>query len=273
VALSGAALVAPACTVGGGTGTASGELMVNGCNSDDTLKEPQPYNLRPTFFAGEPIEDICPLPGPCHAPHINRLVIRMQRIANRPVEVNDTLYFDIQNAREVARCVQGHIKDDGSPDWDTRLVTGPDGTTIQGLSWCVPAGGSVGVDGGANTVARINLSTQDYVRASLVPLFTCGEARVVGVSLPGAGSWIDFEYFGSAAEPQLPPEKRTGVDNDFKVEFGQRLRAHFHMVLGDQHVTYAMQTHMAVPEDDIRGILDGWFDFDLERGRAAQPFP
>ena len=46
-----------------------------------------------TFFAGEPIEDIA---GVAVAQPTNRLIIRMQRNGNR-IEVNDTLYFDIQN--------------------------------------------------------------------------------------------------------------------------------------------------------------------------------
>ena len=30
---------------------------------------------------------------------------------------------------------------------------------------------------------------------------------------------------------------------------------------------------MPIPTPLIGGTLDGYFDFDLERGRAAQPFP
>jgi hypothetical protein len=119
--------------------------------------------------------------------------------------------------------------------------------------------------------ARINLSTQDYVRASLVPLFTCNETQVAGVALPG--SWIDFQDFGSAAQPQLPADMRQAPDNDFKVEFGERLRARFHVVLGDQHVVDSIRRREAIPDSHISGVLDGWFDFDLERGRAAQPYP
>lgn len=280
--LAALALAPPACTVGGGSGTASGELTVQGCDEDDSLSMGKPYNLSPKFFAGEPIEDICPLPGPCKSPHVNRLVIRMQHIANRPVEVNDTLYFDIQDARNVARCIRGRIDPmTGQPDWDTRLVTDADGLPIPGLPWCdwnsAPDGGAGGpADAGTAMtapLARINLSAQDFVRGSLVPLFTCGEARVTGVSKPGAGSWIEFQDFGAAAQPQKPPMERDKVDNDFKVDFGQRLRAHFRFDLQDQHYVWAIQQHMAIPDQDIGGYLEGWFDFDLERGRAAQPFP
>lgn len=287
------ALSASACTVGGGSGTADGELMVLGCNSDDTFKTPQPYFLSPSFFAGQPIEDICPLPGPCNSEHTNRLVIRMQHTANRPVEVNDTLIIDVQDSVKTARCIRGGTVA-GRPTWDTRDITNVDGKLIPGVPWCdwsahpdggadaaatdvdggVPDGGSSGGDGGVEMTAafaRINISTQDFVRASLVPLYTCPEARVVGVALPG--SWIEFQSFGTAAQPDVPADMRTPVGNDFKVEFGQRLRANFHLILGDQHMVEAIRTNMFVPAPHITGVLTGSFDFDLERGRAAQAFP
>ncbi len=226
---------------------------------------------------------MCPPPGTCLGPHMNRLVIRMQRSGNR-IEVNDTLYFDIENALQVAECLRGQT-DGGAPEWDTRLVTAADGTMIPGLPWCdwrpVPDGGvpdagapDASVDAAADAgtvppvgmraqVPRINLSTQDYVRASLNPLATCDEARSVAVALPG--SWIQFDEFGSALSTAAP-------SNDFKVNFGERLHATFHLELGDEAVQYAIQTRAAVPAARIGGSLDGYFDFDLQRGRAAQPF-
>jgi hypothetical protein len=284
-------VVAGGCTVGAGSGSASGTLFDIGCNQSDSLKTPEPYSLHPTFFAGEPIEDVCPPPGQCSGPHMNRLIIRLQQTGNR-VEVNDTLYFDIENAYKVAQCVRGQTKG-GAPQWDPRLVTAPDGTPVPGLPWCdwnaadvdggaadaaAPDAGGVdagATDGGAPVAmtaarARINISTQDFVQAALAPLYTCVEARSVAVALPG--SWIEFQDFGSAVQT-MAPELRTDVNGDFKVDFGQRLRATFHLVLGDQAVAYATKTHALVPDARIGGQLDGAFDFDLDRGRAAQPFP
>ena len=298
------ALAASACTVGSGAGSAVGSLFVVSCddsNSRAQMNPAPPYSLDPTFFAGEPIEDVCPSPGTCPGPHMNRLLIRLQRTGNA-IEVTDTLYFDVDNALQVAECLRGQVKN-GVPSWDTRLVTGADGATIPGLPWCdwraVPDGGVAdagGADGGVAdaaaadsgaadagaadagppvvmtaTIPRINLSTQDYVRASLAPLGTCVDARSVAVALPG--SWIEFQNFGSADQSNLPPAMRTDLDGDFKVNFGERLRASFHLVLGDEAVEYAIQTRAAVPAARIGGELDGMFDFDLERGRAAQPFP
>jgi hypothetical protein len=162
------------------------------------------------------------------------------------------------------------------------------------MPWCVPATAVAGADGGAPGAgdagapdggavdgggiapmpgyAVINLSTQDYVQAQLAPLYTCVEARSVAVALPG--SWIQFQSFGSAIQNNIPnPDDRGALSGDFKVDFGQRLQASFHLVLGDQAIEYAMKTHSLVPDQRISGSLDGTFDFDLDRGRAAQPFP
>ncbi len=275
-----------ACTVGSGAGSADGSLFVTSCDKDNSYATAKKFSLNPTFFAGEPIEDVCPVLETCSGPHVNRLVIRLQRTGNA-IEVNDTLYFDIEDALQVALCLQGQVKN-GQPTWDTRLVTAADGSAIPNLRWCdwtaQPDGGvsdagaidagapldAAGGDAGAPVMKtavypRINLSTQDYVRASLDPLETCDEARAVAVALPG--SWIEFQNFGSAEDPNTTPT------NDFKVNFGERLRANFHLILGDQAVEYAIQSRYAVPTARIGGSLDGYFDFDLERGRAAQPFP
>lgn len=286
----GLTLATGACTVGEGTGSAVGTLFDVGCDGNDSLEPPgKPYSLQPTFFAGEPIEDICPPPGQCAGPRMNRLIIRLQHNGNR-IETNDTLYFNVQNSYKVAQCVRGQTKG-GVAAWDTRLVMAPDGTPIAGLPWCdwnagavdggiADAGAAGAPDAGAPDAgapammaapyARINLSTQDFVQASFAPLHTCVEARSVAVALPG--SWIEFHDFGSARQGGTA-DTRTDVTGDFKVNFGERLRASFHLVLGDQAVTYATMTHAAIPDQRIGGSLDGSFDFDLERGRAAQQFP
>lgn len=283
-----AAVLSGGCTVGEGTGSAMGTLRDVGCNQANSLKAAQPYTLAPQFFAGEPIEDVCPLMGQCSGPRTNRLIIRMQHTGNR-VEVNDTLYFDVHDSRQVARCVRGRTVG-GVPDWDLRNITAPDGSPIPGVSWCdwnaatfdgglADAGTDAGnPDGGALPPfvmtaprARINLSTQDFVQASLAPLYTCVEARSVAVALPG--SWIEFQDFGLAAQPAVPPDERQMVNDDFKVDFGQHLSATFHLILGDQAVEYAIKTNAYVPDPKIGGTLDGFFDFTLDRGRAAQAFP
>lgn len=278
-------LVGVGCGVGDGAGNAVGTLFVRGCRPlllGDALP---PYDLKPTFFAGQPIEDYCPPPGNCSGERTNRLIIRMQRFG-RSVQVDDTLFVDIENSVKVARCIRGQVKG-GEQIWDHRNVLNPDGTPTDipfcDWSWGVAAAdGGVqdgGVtDGGAGVAplmtaprARIHLSTLDYVRATLMPLESCNEQRLAGVALPG--SYIEFEDFGTAAQSDLPPDQRTAIGDDFKVLFGERLRATFHLELDDQRVTTAKHERDLVPIANLAGVIDGYFDFDLDRTRAAQPFP
>lgn len=286
VALAGALLLA-GCGVGDGTGAAVGTLFVNGCRPVALDGAFPDYDLKPTFFAGQPIEDICPPPGNCPGERTNRLIIRMQRTGKR-VEVDDTIYIDIENSVEVARCIRGLVEK-GVPTWDTRYVLNPDGspTDIPFCDWNWIGGGDGGVsdggvpdggapDGGAGAGPpmtaphpRINLSTLDYARGSIMPLGSCIEQRLVGVALPG--SYIEFQDFGSAVRNGVAAENE--IDGDFKVLFGERLRATFHLVLGDQRVTMAMKNRDAIPNPKIGGVINGNFDFDLDRTRAAQPFP
>jgi len=126
IALLLAGVAAGGCTVGSGVGSAKGSVYVLGCTPDGDFSS-NTFDLQPSFFAGEPIEDIS------QGGHINRLFIRMQRSGNR-IEVNDTLSFDVVNSYEVARCVRGRTVN-GLPNWDTRTVTAADGTPT-GQVWC-----------------------------------------------------------------------------------------------------------------------------------------
>jgi hypothetical protein len=247
------------CTVGSGVGAASGDVYVFSCSCTafecsggtdmGSLSMPAPFDLSPHFFAGEPIDDIS------RARIVNnRMILRMMRTGNR-IEVNDTLYFDVQSAYEVARCVRGRTMG-GQPDWDTS-------------GWCDWTGGQ-----GGNVVAerpRIMIGPLLPVRSSLSLMYSCNFARVVGVAVDG--SWIEFQDFGSAAQPDLPPEMRDEVAGSFKVDFGSRLRANFQIELDDERRIAAMKNFDPIPMQEIKGSLTGSFDFDLERGRAAQLFP
>jgi hypothetical protein len=246
-----------ACSVGDGAGQANGLLFVVACgvNGENygTPESPKEFRLSPEFFAGEPIEDIG------EGPRTNRLLIRMQRSGNR-IEVSDILYFDVQNAYEIARCVRGGTANAPEAldfcDWSD---VPPAESTLPG---CQPAAPGMR--------ARIRINDVGKMRSSLSPLFTCNTARTVAVAVEG---WIDFIAFGRATQPDKAPELRDPVAHDFKVDFGERLSANFHLVLRDQAVVTAEREMDPVPEERIGGVLDGCFDFELERGRAAQPFP
>jgi len=224
-----------ACTVGSGSGSAKGPLWVLGCRSGLPGG-----NLgtpaAPSNFSLDPIFFAGePIEDVSKTVHENRLVIRMQRNGG-PIEYNDTLSFDVSNSYEVARCIRGRTVG-GVGDWDMS----PDLD-----NWCDWSGAGATVDGGAVVDhPRIALTPKSYVQASLALLSTC------------------------------PLEEGTALDpnGDFKVNFGDRLRASFHVELEDDRVITAQRMNLPEPSPRIGGVLDGQFDFDLERGRAAQPFP
>jgi hypothetical protein len=255
--------LAAGCTVGEGSGTATGMIWIVGCVEGRDYGTPEmmhDFDMSPTFFAGEPIEGIG------DGPPENRINIRMQRDGNA-AEINDTIYFDVPNSYEVARCLRGRTVN-GVGDWD--MSTG----TIYAMStgdWCEPMGAA---DGGP----RIRLRPRGPVAASFEPLYTCQSSahppsivNVTGVALDG---WIDFQDFGRAEQVELAPEARSKVEADFKVAYGDRLRASFHIDLADQRVvTTEIIGQVLPPAPRIGGTLDGTFDFDLARGRSAQTFP
>jgi hypothetical protein len=79
-------------------------------------------------------------------------------------------------------------------------------------------------------------------------------------------SWIDFSEFGSASSGNVAPT--------FKVEFKQRIKAdRYHVDLIDDRVIGAARLLEPPPPPEFIGVMDGNFDFVLERGQGAQTFP
>src|SRR5439155_14822614 len=89
-----------ACKAGEGTGTAQGSLFMLNCkgygNDEGTIANPKMFDLKPSFFAAEPIEE-----GDKYF-KVNRLIIRMQP-TGRSRELNDALTFDVPDSLQVAR--------------------------------------------------------------------------------------------------------------------------------------------------------------------------
>lgn len=267
------------CTVGGGSGAADGTLFEIGCThapltADGGVNAPVPYSLKPVFFAGSPIEDLS-----TSSMHMNQLEIRMQN-NGLAIQYADDLFFDILNSYEVARCVRGQTKN-GQPQWNV-TETLPDGSAVLWCDWSDTVGGSDGgvaadagapLDGGMSVMAsapRIHLTPYTDVRASFVTYSTCGVTDITAVAADG---WIQFQNFGSA-EQGGPTEDRGAIPTDFVIQYSDRLRATFHVVLTDSAIIAAKQENRPPPQEArMGGTLDGYFDFNLERGRAAQPFP
>jgi hypothetical protein len=243
---------AAGCTVGEGSGEAVGALYVKGCHEGDygEPEAPRYYNLRPEFFAAEPIEDIK------KDGTRNRIAIRLQN-SGKSLESNDYLQFDIVSSYEVARCLRGMNKLD--PE------------TAAFCHW--PTG---------QTWPRLRIGPNLPVRASLALRDTCPQATLVGTARDGDGarsdvivplppeqwrSWIELSEFGVARTRDVAP--------NFRVEFNEQLRAEaFHVELIDDKVIDAeRRREPPPPAPDLTGVLDGNFDFELEWGQGAQTFP
>ncbi len=280
------ALSVGGCSVGKGVGAASGLLYEYGCSKNGdycdssgecgTEAAPVAYDLRPTFFAGEPIDDLREH-NSGSAIMNNRLTIRLQR-SGKQIELNDVLTFDVTSSYEVARCVRGRVdKDTGANDWDEANCyrdpandTGPGRMRVQ-FDSPVHAGLTLMATCSANLVASAVSYTPvplDYV-ATPNPVVTDGNWD----------SWVEFQEFGSAAQRDLAPVDWSAIEGKFHVQLGDRIYATaFKLTLVDEQVVNAAINNLPRPASSIGGTLGGdpstgRFDFDLERGQGAQFFP
>lgn len=283
-----------ACSVGQGVGAANGAIYVYGCSKNGdysasgvtgTWQTPAPYDLQPTFFAGEPIDDLREYSSSTNAIMSNRLIIRLQS-SGQQYERVDVLTFDVVSSYEVARCVRGRVDPTtGTGDWD------PDD--------CFRAS-----DDGPG---RFRLQWDSSVRAALTPNGTCPGpqptqigpvdlvADAVSAPVPASyvttpsqptpdgnwSSWVELQEFGGAAQRNKAPMDRDPISGKFRVSYGDRLYASaFQLALIDDGVVYAAETNQPlrnpqqpVLDSSIGGTLSGNFDFNLARGQGAQAFP
>jgi hypothetical protein len=263
------------CRVGTGVGAADGALYVRQCTVEADYGSPampKPYRLDPQFFAGEPLEDL-KKDGPD-----NRLIIRLQRSGKR-IEVNDLLTFDIVDMYTVARCVAGIDRDTKSCWWGPNL-TGPPRVRI-GIDFPIRSNfvprTTCPYDMGRHAPAAIGAYLVATAMADDLNGLGLTPDPPIHTKAGGWDSWIEFAQFGSASPeggaPCLDPKVELPC-LDFKVEFGERLHAsRFHLTLTDDRVLKAAHLLQPLPRSDISGLLDGYFDFDLERGQGAQTFP
>ncbi len=291
-------LVAPAlagCSVGKGVGSAKGAIYALGCwstgNGDysadgipGTWQTPAPYNLGPTFFTGEPIDDLREY-GSGTGIMSNRLIIRLQSSGNE-IDLIDVLTFDVLSSYEVARCVRGRIDSaTGVGDWDPTdcYVASPNGPGRFRLQWdsnvrsaLTPNGTCSGA--GPTDELRANL-VADAIAAPVPPSYVTATPPVV---TDGSwSSWVEFQEFGSASQWDKAPTARDPVDGKFSMVFGDRIYASaFQLTLIDDGVVTAAETNQPLEDPSnpsldsrIGGTMSGYFDFDLARGQGAQAFP
>jgi hypothetical protein len=271
------------CSVGKGVGAASGKIFELGCSSAGdyycssgecaTEAKPKPYDLRPTFFAGEPIDDLREHSSGSAIMN-NRLTIRLQR-SGKQIEQNDVLTFDITTSYEVARCVRGRVdRDTGANDWDEANCfragdTGPGRMRVQ-FDSPVRAALTLRATCSANLVASaVSAPVPLSYTATPNPVVTDGSWD----------SWVEFQEFGGAAQADRTPLMREAIDRKFRIELGNRIYAtSFALTLVDDQMVNEAINNLPRQASRLGGTLGGdpttgRFDFDLERGQGAQFFP
>ncbi len=275
------------CSVGKGVGAASGTLYEYGCTKNGdycsspgvcgTEASPVPYDLKPSFFAGEPIDDLREYSSSSQNEIMsNRLIIRLQR-SGKKIELNDVLTFDVMSSYEVARCVRGRVDATTGNDWDEANCyrasdNGPGRLRVQ-FDSSVLASLTLRATCTANLVAS--------AVAAPVPVPPSNYATTPNpVVTDGAwASWVEFQEFGGASQVDKAPQDRDAINPKFRVELGQRIYATaFALTLVDNEVVTAAIENLQKPNSRIGGTLGGdpttgRFDFDLQRGQGAQFFP
>jgi hypothetical protein len=269
-----------ACSVGSGVGAASGDVYVYGCSSNGdfgTQKEPVHYDLKPTFFAGEPIDDLREY-GSGTEIRNNRLIIRLQS-SGKQIEYTDVLTFDVAISYEVARCVRGRVDTStGTPinDWGPDCYrASDDGPGRMRLQWDSSVRASLTL----KSTCPVTISKMEYANlvadavSAPVPQSYATAPRP-SVSDGNWDSWIEFKELGGASQYNRTPDKRDQVKPDYRVAYGDRIYATaFSLTLIDDGVVNAAMNNLPKPDSSIGGTMQGWFDFDLRRGQGAQSFP
>lgn len=250
-----------ACTdLGVGSGSVMGRIDVPACSFDQNndgkpvpYQHEEPYNFKPTFFAGSPI-DADPLNGPRFP--ANQMVIRVQPHALRKEDA-DVLIVWVFDSAAVARCVRGAMPE-GGPEWDPMVC---DRTMAQDRQPGRMLVGMTSEQVGA-FLALNHSCPQGFVSANA--LGACTDDSCPDVALcPGRNSWITFSEFG-----RIPADRTKAISPRFKVNDGDTIEASdFHLELCDGATVRAKLDNMLpIPKPNIVATLNGNFRFELVRG-------
>ncbi len=266
----------PACSLGAGTGSASGVLDVADCWVGQ-------FNLQPDFFAGDPymtsyliriqrgsdyeefsdgivftVDDVDPIRDPTHGELGQKLEVSVSpavappgvpivATAN-PAVVHATLYLN-QTCRiqDVALYALNAVSLDANGECYGTADAGTVPTPSCG-------GGSGLLDGGTSTTS--DAGTGDAATSDATVDGGDGGTSSSGAN-PIGQSWIEFDHLADAN-----PDESNAADN-----FTQ---ATFELFLADPR---EICPGGLGPPPPCRGHVTGQFQFYFDRGRPAQAFP
>jgi hypothetical protein len=243
--IAAALLVALAgCGIGEGKGEVKGAVHITGCYGDgNDLGNLKAFDLHPSFFAGEPIDD------PSGIGNADQLRLRIQS-SGASVENADALVVEVTNVAQVAarlgQWIDVYAAGDSTPPTGIQQV-GPVRITLDLMRTC----------------GR---------RFPLVDQWSLTADTDADYSTSGVHSKIRFTRLGGHG----CVDDETGVHDcestdggDITVGFGSDIRAEFDLWLVDPRPRYLGPEYPALGT----GHVVGYFEFTLRRGRVAQAFP
>jgi hypothetical protein len=251
-----AAFVAPACSLGNGTGSCSGTLDVPDCWAG-------PFDLHPSFFAAVP------------SPDDDSLQIRIQNGGDYET-FSDGLAILVDDAGEV----RGDPASDGTPRPSllgmTLIVALPSGVTPPGVPISPRARSSIVH---ATLYLDATCRTQDDALYALDAVTTNADGTCLAAD--GAAPSITCPDSASTGSPAAASPGTVGTStivfnalfdgNSDESNAAERLSdGYFHLFLADPR---EICPGGVGPPPPCRGELTGNFHFYFERGRPAQPFP
>ena len=238
------ALALGSCGIGQGNGEVRGTLHITGCFGDgDDLRNVKAFDLHPSFFAGEPIDD------PSGAGNADQLRLRIQS-SGASVENADALVVEVDNVAQVAaqlgQWIDVYGAGDATPDTGIEQV-GPVRISLDLLRTCgrrFPA---------VDQWSLVADTDPDYAATGV-------HSKIRFTQLGGRNCVVD----------------ETGVHDceatdggSYTVGFGSDIRAEFDLSLVDPRPRYLSPAYPALGA----GHVVGYFHFTLRRGRVAQAFP
>jgi hypothetical protein len=232
------------CGIGEGKGEVKGTLHINGCFGEGTdLSNQKAFDLHPSFFAGEPIDD------PANERRMDQLRLRVQS-SGANVETADALVVEVTDVAQVAarlgQWMDVYAAGDATPAGGTELV-GPVRASLNLLRTCGKLFPAV------QQWSLVADTDTDYAATGI-------HSKIRFTQLGGRECVVD----------------ETGVHDceatdggAYSVGFGGNIRAEFDLHVVDPRPKYLGPEYPALGG----GHIVGYFEFTLRRGRVAQAFP
>ena len=280
-----------ACSISTGEGWVVGSLFAENCRSGNTLDRPDDqYDLEADFFAGDPLLDF----SDSDSTRRSSVLVRVQSTSNRPEE-SDALLIRIHDLRSAAIAYAAEQPLEAQECFD--LAGCPSASTIGGqlrplvlrsqlnlYTTCPDSKTALVASTQTFSTADLGAGGSCEIKSQLAPPAGCpslDEAARARLDALCDGAFSDRSR-GSVITEVLGRDSacmylcrlggaRRGQSaeqlRDFSFDYGDRIGAVFSFNLVDSR---ALRLGTCAT---VRGHVYGMFNFEMNRNRAAQPFP